>query len=575
MNKKTLCLTLILLLFASFTSTSYGIKNNINLSYNDSEPPNVIININPYDTIYEGEIIKCNITGETTIKYWQINQQKKHTMFYENNPVIFDPEPTPLKDKYVNLTVTAENEYGIGSDTIPIILKRIYFGDIHWHTFFSDGIHDIDTMYENAIKDNYLDFTACTDHAELLDGFNILFQGIPRFGGMRKYDSIITLLDKLKGFSEWQNMKDKAIEYYQPGSFSTLIGFEWTAAEWSPGGHKLSPNGCQDVGHINFYYRDIYQDVPEYSDLQKLNYDSIFKAMADEWRKGHLNIGYPHHPQGKASWVSFTTNWTFLARKIKNTEDRDLIIRGAEIYSRWGSSIGQHYTPNIPWCWPYRKGQFYNQTDSWVENALWEWSNPNMNGKKFSFIASSDTHEYNRPGSAMFNQSHIAGPSGIMGAYAIHNTREEIWDSMNNCTTYATQLLKIRAYASFDDQPAFGSWINCTQPLTVNISAISTFHGQDNSGKNMSPHGYSPDELDHPITDIWLVKKDCCKERPWCTVIGHEKPNTNFTVVTFNDPFVKPNDFYYVVIRQRDEMLSPGNNEYLAFLGPAFIDNVE
>ena len=86
---------------------------------------------------------------------------------------------------------------------------------------------------------------------------------------------------------------------------------------------------------------------------------------------------------------------------------------------------------------------------------------------------------------------------------------------------------------------------------------------------------FLPNELNHPITDIWLVKKDCCKGRPWCIVIGYEKPNTNFTVVTFNDPFVKPNDFYYIVIRQKGEMLSPGNDEYMAFLGPIFIDNVE
>jgi len=53
--------------------------------------------------IYEGDIIDCNITGNPDVKYWQINHGNKHTTFYGDNPVIFDPEPTPLNVDYVNL----------------------------------------------------------------------------------------------------------------------------------------------------------------------------------------------------------------------------------------------------------------------------------------------------------------------------------------------------------------------------------------------------------------------------------------------------------------------------------------
>lgn len=558
------------------SSISGGIKLMNNTPINGIiKSPNVIINIEPYELVYEGDIIDCNITGDPILKYWQINDNYAHTTFYGDDPVLFDPEPTPLEDTYVNLTVYAENEYGHDSDTVKIKLKRIFFGDLHWHTTFSDGNFDIDTMYLNTIKDNYLDFAACTDHGELLDGFNTLFHAYPRFGGVPWWDFIKSIFNKIRGYSEWQTLKDKAIEYYNPGNFSTFIGFEWTAAQWSPGGNKWSPNTWEDVGHINFYYKDIYQDAPEFSDLQKLNYNMIFQAMTDEWNKGHLNIGYPHHPQGKASWISFTTNWTFLADGMQKTNQRNNILRGVELYSRWGTSIGQYYTPGLTCLWPYKEAQFYNQTDAWVENALWEWSKNSMKGKRFGFIASSDTHDYNRSGSALFNDSHLAGPSGLVAVYAIHNTRGEIWDAMNNCTNYGTQLLKIRANARFDGKIAYGRWINCSSPLTITITAHSTFPGNDSSEKSMCPHGYSPDELDYPISDIWLIKKDNDLGRPWCKVIGHTSPNAKNSVVTFNDSNVKTNDFYWIAIMQKGEMLSPDNNKYMTFLGPVFIDQVQ
>ena len=91
----------------------------------------------------------------------------------------------------------------------------------------------------------------------------------------------------------------------------------------------------------------------------------------------------------------------------------------------------------------------------------------------------------------------------------------------------------------------------------------------------MCPHGYAEEELNYPISDIWLVKKDSEKGRPWCKIIGHVTPNENVSVVTFTDPDVQPNDFYWIAVKQQGESLSSGSNEYMAFLGPVFINNVE
>ena len=145
---------------------------------------------------------------------------------------------------------------------------------------------------------------------------------------------------------------------------------------------------------------------------------------------------------------------------------------------------------------------------------------------------------------------------------------------MDTCDMYALQLLKIRANVRFNGQMALGRWIDCTPPLKITITAQSTFQGEDNSGKSMKPHGYSDDELDYQIQDIWLIKKDRDLGRPWCKVINHTKPNSNTAVVNFQDYDVQPNDFYWVAIRQKGQELVTGENEYMAFIGPVFIDNV-
>ena len=547
----------------------------------NSDSPTVTINIDPYTVIYEGDIIDCDITGNPTVLYWTINKQSPHTTFYGDDPIIFDPEPTPLGDTYVDLTVYAENNVGADSDTVRVMIKRIYFGDIHWHTRISDGYNRIDTMYKNALRDNYLDFAACTDHSELIDNIgygsgNNSGTFIERLTRIidRTTDYLKTILYKILGISEWQITKNKANKYYNPGKFTTLVGFEWSGSSKTPGGLETTPNGCEDVSHINFYYRDVYPTALKYSSCQKHNYDDILQAMADEYDKGHLNIGFPHHPQAYMRGAYYSTNWTFLANKLSKPENRDKILRGVEVHSRWGTSIGQHYTPDFPLLWPYEDKRFANKTNAWVENAMWEWSKEGFEGKKFAMMASCDTHQINRPGSGSLDDGNHPAPSGIVATYTVHNTREEIWDAMDACDMYATQLLKIRANVRFDGQMALGRWINCSSPLKITITAQSTFPGLDRSGKSMRPHAYSANELDYPIQDIWLIKKDRERGRPWCKVIGHATPNNNTVVVNFKDYDVQPNDFYWVAIRQKGQELEPGQNEYMAFIGPVFIDNV-
>jgi len=75
-------------------------------------------------------------------------------------------------------------------------------------------------------------------------------------------------------------------------------------------------------------------------------------------------------------------------------------------------------------------------------------------------------------------------------------------------------------------------------------------------------------------------KKDIEKGQPWCKIIAHEQPQSDVAVAFFEDENVEPNDFYYIVIKQKGQYLlddtdsADKTNNYLAFLGPIFIRNV-
>ncbi len=539
------------------------------------------IELAEYTTIYEGDVIPCTVTGEVTNRYWQINDYPPHTTFYNDNPVIFDPDPTPLDAEYVNLTVFVENEYTGVSATVPVRIYRMYFGDIQFHSELSDGYHAVDALYANAQSDNYLDFACLTDHAEIV---NEIDWTPPQPVWMRLRTFYQFLKYVFTDYDEWVLIKQKTHEYYEPGVFTTLLGFEYSPGPWSPGGYMFSTNDHQDVGHLCFYYRDVYADAPEFSAYNQHTFDDIFEAMKTEYDKGHLNVCFPHHPLMRiGNFGDYTVNWSFLANSIEENAARDLLLRGAEAYSKWGLALGKY--SDIPLRWIYDPQSCCDSPFFWVENGLWEWSNPEREGQPFVLIASSDNHAVDRPGSASMEsrvKKNHPNPSGIVGAYAVHNTREEIWDALNNCTVYGSQLLKTRVHARFDGEFAPGRWISCTCPLQISVTAFATFPGGDRAGKTMQPHAYSSEELDYPISDIWIIKKDVARGQPWCKIVYHDTPESDLAVVNFQDSEVQPYDFYYVVVRQQGDTLETvgvtesdtPRNEYLSYFGPVFIADV-
>jgi hypothetical protein len=152
-------------------------------------------------------------------------------------------------------------------------VDRIFWGEIHGHTGMSDGLGDYSELYRHAREEGCLDFAAAADHA--------------------CYHSD----------NEWLWMQDVTNSWNQPGTFVTLIGYEWAGQQ---------------------VHRNIYTS----RDRLKL-----FRGMYPPTRS--LEDVYPHF-HGDAEVVAGPH--APMAHGIKWEFHDPEVERFVEIYSMWGAS---------------------------------------------------------------------------------------------------------------------------------------------------------------------------------------------------------------------------------------------
>lgn len=141
------------------------------------------------------------------------------------------PEPKPRPDA---IPAPTGNEY------------KIYFGNLHSHTGFSDGIGVPEFAYDYARYTAGLDFLAITEHSNL-------------------YDHYLDW-DMSRKWVDIQKMADKKTE---DGAFLALFGAETT---W------YNQFGHMNTYNMEFYinaYETQYNDIPTYYELLKQYPDSI------------------------------------------------------------------------------------------------------------------------------------------------------------------------------------------------------------------------------------------------------------------------------------------------------------
>ena len=259
---------------------------------------------------------------------------------------------------------------------------RLYWGDIHVHTFFSnchrDCAKDPAFGYWYAREVTHLDFAAASDH--------------------------------LRGLSteRWDRTKEINEEYNQDGEFVTLLGFE-------------SSHSKDHGGDINVYYQGgdagyFWLDREDMKGIRPRVGLDVLWSWLDEQGEPYLTI--PHHTGRAAKYRNFELPYS-------NEENETLL----EIFSMWGSS--EHRNDDY-----FLRGGKTDQR-AYFQDAL-------QLGFRYGVIGSSDNHHtmpgtpfsmlptpYHHPPNKMVSQ-------GLAAVYAPELTRDKIFRSLSQRNCYAT-----------------------------------------------------------------------------------------------------------------------------------------
>ena len=213
-------------------------------------------------------------------------------------------------------------------------LKDAYFGETHVHTSFSLDAYiggariTPDEAYRfgqggdvvvNGQKHNIgrpLDWVAVSDHAEFLgEMYSTQVPGakggdnpmLEELRGLKTVDEqrawfMKYVINNMRGEhpdhppfyagpettrSAWKDVQIKAaIDNYRPGKFTTLAGFEWTAA--------------QNAGnmHRNVIFRDLNVPDMPFSALDSNDEEKLWAWMAEQEKKGSRLFAIPHNSNG-------------------------------------------------------------------------------------------------------------------------------------------------------------------------------------------------------------------------------------------------------------------------------------
>lgn len=160
--------------------------------------------------------------------------------------------------KYIRVK---DPETGITGISNPIVVSenkpqyRLFWGDLHCHSIFGDGIRLPEEIHTFARDESFLDVFALTDHTEAIT----------------------------KG--QWTYFSEVANDFYEPGRYVTFIGGEWTSPK---------------LGHRNFIYPGDKGPILRCTDP---NQDTLQKLYAIARTEGALVIA------NHTASFGHTTHW--------------------------------------------------------------------------------------------------------------------------------------------------------------------------------------------------------------------------------------------------------------------------
>jgi len=153
---------------------------------------------------------------------------------------------------------------------------RLYWGDLHCQTFFSDGLRCPEELYEFAKEEGMLDIFGLADHD---------------YG-----------LSQL----QWRYFVEVTNSFYRPGEFVTIVGYEWTSDRY---------------GHRNLHFPGDWGQLLKCTEKEGHTLERIREHAR---RNGALLV--PHHTANFKMGCSWDQGWDPECERL------------VEIYSVWGNS---------------------------------------------------------------------------------------------------------------------------------------------------------------------------------------------------------------------------------------------
>ncbi len=405
----------------------------------------------------------------------------------------------------------------------PNATRHLLWGDVHIHTSYSTDAYMLgvtatpDDAYkfarggtiEHAVGypiriDRPLDFAAVTDHSEYMGAARVddsmtlpleergLRERLLNDGPLSLTFALLSIVRNVNGLdvyaqspeargiamNAWQLMIETADAHYEPGVFTTLVGYEWTSM---PDGQNL---------HRNVLYRDT--NVPElpFSSLDSGNPEDLWDALDRQRDEGKVVMAIPHnanvsnglmYERAQADGSPMTAEYA--QQRMRNEPLSEIMqIKGTSETHPLLSSEDEFADFEIMSAQLSASADDSDPRGSYARDALRagiEFAHAEgFNPYRFGVIGSSDSH--NASSSVQEDQHHgklplmdgtaglrLAksiwlpgslhrtrnwGAAGLAGVWAQENTRESIYDALTRKETFATSgpRISLRFFGGFD-----------------------------------------------------------------------------------------------------------------------------
>ncbi len=394
-------------------------------------------------------------------------------------------------------------------------LKDAYFGETHVHTSYSLDAYiggariTPDEAYRfakgqdvtvNGQKHNIgrpLDFVAVSDHAEFIgEMYSTQVPGAkggdnPMLGELRNLKSVDEqrawflkyVVENNRGDkpehppfyagpettrSAWKDVILKAArDHYQPGRFTTLAGYEWTAA---PKGGNM---------HRNVLFRDMNVPDMPFSALDSADEEQLWAWMAEQEKKGAKLLAIPHNSNGSKGLMFEPVDNAgkpLTAEYARNRSHFEPLIEMMQI--KGNSEVHRKF-------WPTDEFADFENADSvgsfsgrafkkeyFVRSAVIKGldyqSKLGANPFRYGFTGGTDNHN-GLPSDVAENdyigshgpadgtlqarrdgeidgwiKSQESNPGSVAGVWAAKNTRGAIWDAMSARESFVTSGPRIK-----------------------------------------------------------------------------------------------------------------------------------